>query len=151
MKLAYRGIDYDYNPPVLEVTNSDTVGKYRGHAVQHTYVRHVPIPQPAERLTYRGVAYQTTRTGGIQQLDISSKVRNGALAHQAGGTALAGLRSKLTGTSPAAQARIQLLKESSVQHKASIARSLQHRIDVAKAEGNTVLVQQLESEMSQTV
>ncbi len=68
MKLTYRGIEYDYNPPRLEVTDSEISCQYRGHAARYSYVRHVPIPQPAERLTYRGVAYQTTRQGEIQQI-----------------------------------------------------------------------------------
>ena len=146
MKLAYRGIEYDYNPPMLEVTKSDIALQYRGHAVQHSYVRHVPIPQAAERLTYRGVAYQSTRQGGIQQLEAQGTQQSAKSS-----VSLAGLRSKLTGTSSAAQARRQLLQESSSLHKANIARSLQHRMDVAKAQGNDALVQQLESEMSQSV
>ena len=68
MKLTYRGIEYDYNPPMLELTESDVACNYRGASSTYTYVRHVPIPQPAERLSYRGVAYQTTRQGQIQQL-----------------------------------------------------------------------------------
>lgn len=147
MKLTYRGIDYDHNPPVLEVTKSEIACQYRGHASQYTYVRHVPIPQPAERLTYRGVAYQTTRQGSIQQ--IAPQPHESATRH--GGISLAGLRRKLTGNSSVVQARRQLLQESSQRHKTSIARSLQHRIDVAKAQGNEQLLQQLESEMHQNV
>ncbi len=150
MKLAYRGIEYDYNPPMLEVTKSDIALQYRGHAVQHSYVRHVPIPQVAERLTYRGVAYQSTRQGGIQQLETQGTQKTAQQSSKSS-VSLAGLRSKLTGTSSAAKARRQLLQESSSLHKANIARSLQHRMDVAKAQGNESLVQQLESEMSQSV
>ena len=150
MKLTYRGIEYDYNPPMLEVTASDITCKYRGHSRAYTYVRHVPIPQPAERLTYRGVAYQTTRQGQIQPV-----VATGTGASQAAASHpklnLANLRSKLTGTSPAAQARRELLNEASELHKGNIARSLAHRMEVAKAEGNERLLQQLEAEMRQSV
>lgn len=155
MKLAYRGLEYDYNPPMLEVTQSEIALKYRGHALQHTYVRHVPIPQIAERLTYRGVAYQTTRQGGIQQLETvhssaaHSSAAYGSVPHS--GVSFAGLRNKLSGTSEAAKARRQLLQVASEQHKASIARSLQRRIDVAKSQGNTTLIEQLETEMRQSV
>ena len=151
MKLTYRGISYDYNPPMLEVTESDIAMQYRGQSAPYTYVRHVPIPQLAERLTYRGAAYQTTRRGQVLPADVQL-TRNGQVASQAGlGSRLSNLRDKLIGTSPAAQARRELLQLSSQQHKESMARSLQHRIDVAKEQGNVVLVQQLESEMSQTV
>ncbi len=155
MKLTYRGISYDYNPPMLEVTESDIAMQYRGQSVAYTYVRHVPIPQPAERLTYRGAAYQTTRRGQVLPADVQL-TGNGQLASQGSlganlGSRLSNLRDKLIGTSPAAQARRDLLQLSSQQHKESMARSLQHRIDVAKEQGNAVLIQQLESEMSQTV
>lgn len=150
MKLAYRGVEYDYNPLMLEVTKSDLACQYRGHAVQHTYVRHVPIPQPTERLSYRGVAYQTTRQGGIQQLTTPlTGQENGVTTARP--TSLGQLRSRLTGNSTAAKARRQLLQESSALHEQSIARTLQHRMDVAKAQGNQALLQQLESEMKQRV
>jgi hypothetical protein len=154
MKLAYRGVEYDYNPPMLEVTESETLCQYRGHAAPYTYVRHVPIPQMAERLTYRGVAYQTTRQGGIQQLSQSAEghVQGQSVRGQsARAMGLAGLRNRLVGLSPKAQARRELVQEASRLHKESINRSLQHRIEVAKAQGNQRLIEQLESEMRQTV
>lgn len=146
MKLTYRGVAYDHNPPMLEVTESDVDYQYRGQSARYTYVRHVPIPQPAEHLSYRGVAYQTTRHGQVQQLQVQGR----DLRRPASRT-LANLRQKLLGESPAAQARRALVKEATQLHQNSIARSLQHRIDVAKAQGNDVLLQQLESEMGQNV
>ncbi|MEL6552157.1 MAG: DUF4278 domain-containing protein [Cyanobacteria bacterium J06621_11] len=152
MKLTYRGIEYDYNPPMLEIAESEIVGQYRGQQTRYTYVRHVPIPQPAERLSYRGVAYETTRHGQIQQLTVQNDVLQSATQPVTRpGTALTALRSKLTGTSHAAQVRRELLEEASQHHQQSIARSLRHRIEVAKAQGNQFLVQQLESEMHQNV
>ncbi|MGC1305641.1 MAG: DUF4278 domain-containing protein [Phormidesmis sp.] len=152
MKLTYRGVDYDYNPPMLEVSESDIAVQYRGHAARYTYVRHVPIPQSAERLTYRGATYQTTRQGQVQQLTGSGQpatpVTTPAINR---GAALSTLRNKLMGVSPAAQARRELLHNSSLMHKENIARALQHRMEVAKAQGNDVLVRQLESEMRQSV
>ncbi|NJM97658.1 MAG: DUF4278 domain-containing protein [Phormidesmis sp. RL_2_1] len=148
MKLTYRGNSYDYNPPLLEVTTSEIMCQYRGQPTAYTYVRHVPIPQMAARLTYRGVPYQTTRQGSIEQLQGSAA--QGQAVRQ--GLNFAGLRRhQLMGMSPAAQARRDLLQEASLKHKESVARSLEHRIQVAKAQGNHQLIQQLESEMSQTV
>ncbi len=149
MKLTYRGTKYDYNPPMLEMIESDAVCQYRGARTAYTYARHVPIPQPAERLTYRGVAYQTTRQGQIQQLGAVTKTSDSGLA--AGASAkLAALGSKLTGDGSAAQARRELLQSSSQLHQQNITRVLQHRIEVAKAQGNQALLQQLESELSQS-
>ena len=147
MKLTYRGVDYDYNPPMLEATESEVACQYRGQAATIRYVQHVPIPQPAEQLTYRGTAYQTTRQGQLLQLagqpaDVKATARKA--------NALQGLR-KLSGNSPAAKARRELLNEASQTHQQSMSRSLQHRIEVATAEGNETLLRQLESEMRQTV
>ncbi len=150
MKLTYRGIEYDYNPPMLEVMESEVTCQYRGAHAAYTYVRHVPIPQSAERLSYRGVAYQTTRQGQIQQLGSAAQPVN-ADAVAGVDAKLAAWGNKLKGTSPAAQARRELLQSASDQHQQSIARVLQHRIEVAKAQGNQTLVQQLESEMRQGV
>ncbi len=147
MKLTYRGVDYDYNPPVLEVTESKVACQYRGQAATVHYVQHVPIPQPAEQLTYRGVAYQTNRQGQVLQLSGESAQVN-ATARKA--NALQGLR-KLAGNGAAVKARRELLNEASLAHKESISRSLQHRIEVATAEGNESLLRQLESETRQTV
>ena len=145
MKLTYRGVDYDYNPPLLEMTESEIACRYRAQPSRYTYVRHVPIPQAAEKLTYRGAAYQTSRKGEVLSIE-------GVLPSA---PSIAGrlsiLRHKLMGTSPAAQARRQLLQESSQLHRNSMARSLQHRLAVAKAQGNEQLIQQLESEMHQVM
>lgn len=151
MKLTYRGIEYDYNPPMLEVTESKIACRYRGQVARYTYVRHVPIPQPAERLTYRGVAYQTTRYGQVQQLTEQQPTEQQLTEQPTRQEALSGLRSKLVGVSPAIKVRRELLQEASQHHKENIVRSLQHRIEVAKAQGNDILLQQLESEMHQSV
>ncbi|EDX87866.1 hypothetical protein S7335_5578 [Synechococcus sp. PCC 7335] len=149
MKLTYRGVEYDYNPPELEVTLASTPTQYRGQQSQYKYVRHVPIAQPAERLNYRGVAYQTTRTGGVQQL--GSHVGGHATTHATTPNAWAELSGKLRANSSAAKARRALLEESTALHQQNIARSLQHRMEVAKQKGNQALLEQLESEMRQSV
>jgi hypothetical protein len=153
MKLTYRGVDYDYNPPMLEVTESEIKCQYRGQPARYTYVQHVPIPQPVARLTYRGVPYQTTRQG--QVLQVADAQRSVAAPRGLSGLfarapwAGARLRDKLMGNSPASQARRQLLQASTQLHQDSIARTLQHRMTVAKQQGNERLVEQLQSELSQ--
>lgn len=145
MKLTYRGAEYDYNPLMLEVTESEITCRYRAQSSPYTYVRHVPIPQMAEKLTYRGVAYQTSRKGEVLRAD-GTRPTSPSIAAR-----LRVLRDKLMGTSAASQARRQLLQESSALHQESMTRSLQHRLEVARAQGNQQLIQQLESEMHQVI
>ncbi|MEM6450080.1 MAG: DUF4278 domain-containing protein [Cyanobacteria bacterium P01_D01_bin.105] len=144
MKLTYRGAEYDYNPPMLEVTESEIVCQYRTQPTHYTYVRHVPIPQAAERLAYRGVSYQTSRKGEVLS-------ENSALSSSSSiASKFRTLRHKLMGNSSASQARRKLLKESSQLHRESMVRSLQHRLEVAQQQGNDQLIQQLEAEMRQS-
>jgi Domain of unknown function (DUF4278) len=57
MKLTYRGVSYDYNPPAVEFSSSNTVGKYRGLDVRFRNPVKIPVLQPTLDLVYRGVAY----------------------------------------------------------------------------------------------
>jgi hypothetical protein len=143
MKLTYRGLQYDYNPPQLDVTESTLTGCYRGQPSHYHYLNYVPIPQPAEQLTYRGVPYQTNRQGQTVQV-----VPQQASQMVAATTRQSPLRGRLRGNSPKAAARRQLLQESSQLHQENIARAWEHRLSVAKAQGNDRLIQQLEMEMS---
>jgi hypothetical protein len=59
MKLTYRGVSYDYNPPQVQFSNSEMVGKYRGLDIRFRNPVKVPIQQPTLDLIYRGVAYTT--------------------------------------------------------------------------------------------
>jgi len=136
MKLCYRGVEYDYNPPMLEVTDEELKGCYRGRSLRFSYVRHIPIPQPVAEMTYRGVSYRTNSNGQIEPVANQPK------------SSL-----KLSLTSPAANsmaaARRQLLQDAANAHRNNIQRSLQHRLEVAQAQGNQTLIRQLEDEMHQ--
>lgn len=135
MKLCYRGVRYDYTPPVLEVSESDLAGQYRGRSLRFSYVRHIPFPQPKARLTFRGADYATDTHGRVGSVAEGQK---------------ATWRSRFAPVFDSmAAARRQLLQESAAAHQESIRRSLQHRIEVAQAQGNEGLVQQLEDEMHQ--
>ena len=57
MKLTYRGIDYDYRPPVVNYGHSAGVGKYRGLSYRRRDLQEPPVPPISADLTYRGVAY----------------------------------------------------------------------------------------------
>ncbi|WP_017301147.1 DUF4278 domain-containing protein [Nodosilinea nodulosa] len=59
MKLTYRGVSYDYNPPAVQASATDDVGKFRGVDIRFRTVKKAPVQQPTLDLVYRGVAYQT--------------------------------------------------------------------------------------------
>ncbi|WP_008312404.1 DUF4278 domain-containing protein [Leptolyngbya sp. PCC 6406] len=59
MKLTYRGIEYDYNPPVAELDKTSEVGKYRGVDIRFRTIKKAPVQQSTVDLMYRGVAYRT--------------------------------------------------------------------------------------------
>jgi hypothetical protein len=135
MKLCYRGVEYDYTPPVLEVSESEMLGHYRGRPLRFSYVKHVPFPQSEANLKYRGAAYHTTRQGEIEavvQLNQSPQEP----------------QFKPVFDSMAA-ARRSLLQESARVHQENIRRSIERRLQVAQSRGDARLVRQLEEEMHQ--
>lgn len=59
MKLTYRGIQYNYNPPTVETVERGVGGKYRGLDWRFRNLKKPPVLQPTANLKYRGVHYQT--------------------------------------------------------------------------------------------
>lgn len=57
MKLSYRGVSYELNPNLLEVTESAIIEKYRGLPIRMTSVSREYIPQSIRKLNYRGNNY----------------------------------------------------------------------------------------------
>ncbi|MDB9525763.1 DUF4278 domain-containing protein [Oscillatoria sp. CS-180] len=135
MKLCYRGVEYDYTPPVLEVSESEVLGSYRGRPLRFAYVKHVPFPQSEANLTFRGANYHTNRHGEVEAV---VQVKQAPQEPQF----------KPVFDSMAA-ARRTLLQESARAHQESMRRSLERRLQVAQTQGNAVLVRQLEAEMHQ--
>lgn len=62
MKLTYRGVTYDYNPPKVEYGDRAEVGKYRGLDIRFRNIKKPPVMQPTLDLLYRGAAYTTNPT-----------------------------------------------------------------------------------------
>lgn len=60
MKLTYRGVSYEYNPPKVEYGDRTQVGKYRGVDIRFRNVTKVPVQQPTLDIIYRGAAYTTS-------------------------------------------------------------------------------------------
>lgn len=74
MKLNYRGVSYDYNPPVVAVEESEIAGKFRGLDWRFHNLKKPPVLQPPVNLTYRGVAY-TNRPAAPQDTKVKSLSR----------------------------------------------------------------------------
>ncbi|MBD2258186.1 DUF4278 domain-containing protein [Pseudanabaena sp. FACHB-2040] len=139
MRLTYRGVTYDHNPPSLEVSESEILGHYRGQSHRLSYVRHIPIPQPVADLKYRGISYHTNSNGQVETMP--RQIKEARPAHQISARPANAM----------AAARRELLAEAAQTHRDSIQRSLEHRIAVARAQGNESLIQQLEAEKHQLV
>lgn len=142
MKLSYRGAHYDHQPTPVDMVDSGVSGQYRGQQLRFTYPRHVPVPQPVANLKYRGVAYQTTATGGANPLAQSSGTVAGAHPELSAGERPVSIDLPL-----AAQVRRLQASELARVHLENIRQRLQHRIEVAKAKGDTRLLHELEREM----
>lgn len=56
MKLTYRGVNYDYNPPAVDLKEESAIGHYRGRELHFRKLLQIPVPQPTFHLTYRGVS-----------------------------------------------------------------------------------------------
>ena len=79
MKLIYRGVSYDYNPPQVAVEEGAVTGKFRGLDWRfHNLKKPVVLPPPVN-LTYRGVAFKnrptTTQDRPSSQTTIQEKAR----------------------------------------------------------------------------
>ncbi|MCU0567145.1 MAG: DUF4278 domain-containing protein [Oculatellaceae cyanobacterium Prado106] len=132
MKLAYRATQYDYEPPTVDMMESNLSGEYRGQKVQFSYPRHIPTPQSINRLSYRGNDYQTTATGGIEALPHVDRHVPVAPSIQASTAAMWVQKARLT--------------EADQAHRQAILQHLQHRIAAAQARGDEALLHQLEAE-----
>lgn len=90
MKLTYRGVAYEYNPPVVETTLGEVGGKYRGLDWRFRNLKKPPVLQPTVDLTYRGVRYsrgtvptvEGTETAEVPALSTKEKARSLMLNHQ---------------------------------------------------------------------
>ena len=106
MKLSYRGAAYEYEPPTIDMVEGEVGGKYRGQPWRCSYPRHIPVPQPALDLKYRGVAYSTypkAQESAIAKISNSRKV-----CPELAETHLANIRRRL-------EHRLQVAKDSGDQ------------------------------------
>jgi hypothetical protein len=73
MKLTYRGTTYDYNPPVVELSNSPSVGKYRGLDVRFRNPKSIPVLQTTLDLKYRNALYTSAQPAAIGAVAIQAE------------------------------------------------------------------------------
>jgi hypothetical protein len=74
MKLNYRGVSYEYNPPVVAVEEGEIAGKFRGLDWRFRNLQKPPVLQPSVNLTYRGVTYNNHPT--VNSETTESKVKS---------------------------------------------------------------------------
>jgi len=139
MRLCYRGINYEYVPPAVRVTEGEIGGEYRGASWRFHIVEEIPLPQPMLHLIYRGVSYTTGDTPPA--LEKASGVSPHIVPPTHGlGKILSASRKLRKGMDEVAQT-----------HLSNIRRSLEHRLQVAKEKGDRELVRLLETESEQIV
>lgn len=57
MKLSYRGNEYEKDNSILEMRESEISGKYRGHCWKYKSLNHLLPNHPKLNLQYRGIPY----------------------------------------------------------------------------------------------
>lgn len=137
MKLVYRGIAYERDPIAVDLVESPVLGQYRGQSFHFSYPRHIPVPQPALDLKYRGVAYHRDSQGVTTPIAPTARPEAAVRPVYTSGGAMI------------SQSRKAKLAEAAKVHHETISRHLQHRLEVARQKGDQSLIQQLEHEMQQ--
>jgi Domain of unknown function (DUF4278) len=130
MKLAYRGTNYDYDIPAIDMIEGEVAGKYRGQNWSYRYPRHIPVPRPAYDLDYRGTDDSHKRVLKADE-DVTARVDT------ATAIAIAAVTS--------AYNREEIAKV----HQANICNILDRRQQIAKAKGDESLLRLLEKEWKQ--
>ena len=132
MRLSYRGVNYEYTVPTLEVTEGEILGKYRGTGWHCHTLNETPVPRANMELSYRGVHYETNPAAGAC----------GNLA----------FRSEPLATRASVSSRsVAVRKQIDDVHRTNLKRNLDRRLQAAKARGDEQLVSLLEAESKQLV
>ena len=78
MKLNYRGVSYEYNPPAVAVEEDRIAGKFRGLDWRFHNLKKPLVLQPSANLTYRGVAYNNHSQDVVDQTPTATTVQASA-------------------------------------------------------------------------
>lgn len=120
MKLTYRGANYEYDIPTVDMVEGEVAGKYRGQNWNYRYPRHIPVPK-----------------------------KYGGTNHSAKRDFQAGARDATAVSAPAAVESSPTVKQVAQVHRANICSILDRRQQVAKAKGDARLLRLLEIEWRQ--
>ncbi|MBD3883367.1 DUF4278 domain-containing protein [Phormidium tenue FACHB-886] len=137
MDMKYRGVEYNLDPVSIERIESGQQGKYRGQSYKMTKLATVPVPQPVLGMTYRGVTYRTTPTGGTETVLNGEKFRNGKPVPIP----------VRTQSPDSVRQRLSQSAGTAELHRRNIMHYLRRRLLIAKAKGDRKLIQQLEQEL----
>lgn len=156
----------------LDAMETQFFERCRRNKTNVSYVHHIPVPQPVINLQRRGLTYQSAcghRLGTpvpilgsnialpMTTCPVSAHPEMNQAVDSSEPTSIleAGNRYKIFGgqimaqfSTAARKQRQAMRKELSTIHRQNLQRRLHHRLDVARAEGNTSLIQQLEQEMN---
>ena len=131
MKCSYRGVTYESKPTILETMEGEVGGKYRGQDWRYNYPRHIPQLQPKVYMQYRGVAYSTLSLPITEGNSKQEKAQTNACK--------ASIRKPLE----------FIIEDATKIHLNNIRRNLEHRLQIAKANGDESLVNLLKNESKQ--
>jgi hypothetical protein len=131
MKFSHRGANYNDALSMLEVTEREIGNMSRGQKREFTYVRHIPEPLPLRNRQFRSVTYCTAQPTAAESTLTAPRVITVS-----------------DRTSLSCKKR-ELLDELMNSHLKNIQRSLEHRLQVARAKGDQKLVRLLEAESKQ--
>lgn len=120
MKLTYRGANYEYDIPTVDMIEGEVAGKYRGQNWNYRYPRHIPVPQKSG-----GKNYTTKRDSQAGDRDVAAA------------------------SAPAAVEYYPTVVEVAQVHLANICNILDRRQEAAKAKGDERLLRLLEMEWQQ--
>jgi hypothetical protein len=126
MQFSYRNNNYETERNLLEVTETNIAGKYRGHHWKYKLPRHIPQLQPKVYLQYRGVAYST-----CPMVKVPPHTPECASVRQMKKTS----KSAVTSTEKI--------------HLENLRRNLEHRLKSAQVNGNEDLITMLQKECKQ--
>jgi hypothetical protein len=74
MKLTYRGVEHNYNPPQINTKPGQLAGRYRGLDWRFCDPTKAYVQQPTLDLIYRGVTYQNGTTTEAQPVAVPTPV-----------------------------------------------------------------------------
>ncbi len=120
MKLTYRGANYEYDIPTVDMIEGEVAGKYRGQNWNYRYPRHIRAPQK-----HGGTNYTTKRDSHAGDRDVAAARASATVEYY------------------------PTVVEVAQVHRANICNILDRRQEAAKAKGDERLLRLLELEWQQ--